>query len=226
MFCILSDNELPHKADVMLCTAGKKNVVAHPLWLRLCHWVNAVAIVLMIMSGWRIFNASPLFNFIFPDQITIGGWLGGALQWHFAAMWLFGINGLIYILMNIITGRLKKRFWPLNFSGFYKDTLNALKGRLGHADIYNYNMVQKYAYLSMIFSGVMLVMSGLVMWKSVQFPLIRTLFFGYDTARYIHFFSMAFICMFVVIHLVMVILVPKTLILMIRGRAWGNHEKK
>lgn len=196
--------------------AKEQNV--HPLWLRLCHWINALAIVLMVLSGWRIYNASPLFNFSFPNDYTLGGWLGGALQWHFAAMWLFGVNGVTYLLINLFSGRFKQRFWPLSPRQLLKDMFNALRGRLHHDDLRHYNMVQKCAYLLVMVDGVMLVVSGLVLWKSVQFPVLRELLGGYDTARVIHFCAMAFICLFVVVHVVMVALVPKTLLQMLRGR--------
>lgn len=70
---------------------------SHPRWLRLTHWLNALAVLVMVTSGWRIYNASPLYDFSFPKGITLGGWLGGALQWHFAAMWFLAINGLVYL---------------------------------------------------------------------------------------------------------------------------------
>src|SRR3546814_20084230 len=72
----------------------------HPAWLRITHWLNALAVLVMITSGWRIYNASPLFDFGFPAGITLGGWLGGALQWHFAGMWLLAGNGLLYPAMR------------------------------------------------------------------------------------------------------------------------------
>ena len=73
--------------------------VIQPAWVRVVHWVNALAMVLMIMSGWQIYNASPLFGFTFSKSITLGGWLGGALLWHFAAMWLLMVNGLVYLAL-------------------------------------------------------------------------------------------------------------------------------
>ena len=66
--------------------ASTKAKVIQPAWVRAVHWTNAFAMVLMIMSGWQIYNASPLFDFRFSSSITLGGWLGGALLWHFAAM--------------------------------------------------------------------------------------------------------------------------------------------
>lgn len=195
-----------------------KPIIVHPMWLRICHWLNALVMLVMVASGWRIYNASPLFNFTFPTELTLGGWLGGALQWHFAGMWLFGINGVVYLLMNIFSGRLKRKFWPLSPRELIKDFVAALRGKLAHEDLSHYNTVQKLAYLFVIFDGIILVCSGLVVWKSVQFPLLRELLGGYDNARFIHFYAMSGMVGFVVIHLIMVALVPKTLLAMLRGR--------
>jgi len=195
-----------------------KPAIVHPLWLRLCHWLNALAMLIMVTSGWRIYNASPLFDFSFPNELTLGGWLGGALQWHFAGMWLFGINGVIYLLMNIFSGRLKRKFWPLSPRELINDFISALRGKLAHNDLNHYNTVQKLAYLFVMIDGIVLVCSGFVVWKSVQFPLLRELLGGYESARLIHFFAMSGMVGFVVIHLIMVALVPKTLLAMLRGR--------
>ena len=198
--------------------AGSRSEIIHPLWLRLTHWLNLLAVLMMVTSGWRIYNASPLFDFNFPAEITLGGWLGGALQWHFAAMWLFGFNGLFYLVMNVASGRIKRKFWPLNLRGLLADISAALRGKLQHSDPHHYNMVQRLAYLFVMFDGVILVLSGLVLWKSVQFPLLRELLGGYDTARYVHFLAMASLLGFVLLHVVMVAVVPKTLLAMLRGR--------
>jgi thiosulfate reductase cytochrome b subunit len=198
--------------------AKQQPAIVHPLWLRLTHWLNALAVLIMVTSGWQIYNASPLFGFDFPPTVTLGGWLGGGIQWHFAGMWLFGFNGLFYLLMNIFTGRMKRKFWPLTPRGIFNDLLAALRGKLKHDDLRHYNMVQRAAYVFVMFDGIVLVLSGLVVWKSVQFPLLRELMGGFDTARYIHFLAMASLVGFVVLHIVMVALVPKTLIAMIRGR--------
>lgn len=195
-----------------------KPAIVHPLWLRLCHWLNALAMLIMVTSGWRIYNASPLFNFSFPNELTFGGWLGGALQWHFAGMWLFGINGVIYLLINIFSGRLKRKFWPLSPRELISDFISALRGKLAHNDLNHYNTVQKMAYLFVMIDGIILVCSGFVVWKSVQFPLLRELLGGYESARLIHFFAMSGMVGFIVIHLIMVALVPKTLLAMLRGR--------
>src|ERR1700738_2277006 len=86
--------------------------VIQPPWVRTVHWINAVAMILMIMSGWQIYNASPLFNFTFSPSITLGGWLGGALLWHFAAMWLLVITGLVYLMLGFATGRFARELLP------------------------------------------------------------------------------------------------------------------
>jgi thiosulfate reductase cytochrome b subunit len=190
----------------------------HPAWLRLNHWINLIALVIMVLSGWRIYNASPIFAFSFPKQITLGGWLGGALLWHFAAMWLVFFNGVMYLSINIVSGRLRTRFFPLRPRDILSDFLAALKGTLSHDTLTEYNAVQKLAYLFVIADVALLVLSGLVVWKPVQFPLLRELMGDYDNARIVHFCAMAALVAFTAVHVVMVALVPKTLILMIRGR--------
>jgi len=190
----------------------------HPLWVRITHWVNAVAVVILTMSGWRIYDASPFFPFTIPVQITLGGWLGGAIQWHFAAMWLLLGNGLVYLACNVISGRLWRKFLPWSPRAFVADVLAALKGKLSHADLSHYNMVQRAAYLFVMLDSVLLVLSGLVLWKSVQFPILRELLGGYEAARRVHFLAMAGLVAFAGIHLLMVALVPRTLLAMIRGR--------
>ncbi|AKV09440.1 cytochrome B561 [Pseudomonas fluorescens NCIMB 11764] len=191
---------------------------SHPRWLRLTHWLNALAVLVMVTSGWRIYNASPLYDFSFPKGITLGGWLGGALQWHFAAMWFLAINGLVYLVINLASGRLSRRFFPVSPKGVVHDLWAALCGRLGHADLSHYNQVQRLAYLFVMVDITLLVISGLVLWKSVQFPLLRELLGGYEAARHVHFIAMALLMAFVAVHLAMVALVPKTLLAMIVGR--------
>lgn len=197
---------------------SSRTEVVHPAWLRVTHWLNALAVVVLMMSGWRIYNATAFLGFAFPKDITLGGWLGGALQWHFAAMWLLAGNGLLYLAFNLATGRLGQRFFPLSPRALLADLLAALKGRLAHADPQHYNAVQRLAYLFVMFDSVLLVLSGLVLWKSVQFPLLRELMAGYEGARRVHFFAMAALAVFVAVHLAMVALVPRTLLHMIRGR--------
>ena len=192
--------------------------IIHPAWLRATHWLNAVAVAILAMSGWRIYDAAPFFDFTIPNEITLGGWLGGAIQWHFAAMWLLAANGLVYLLCNAGTGRLWAKFFPLSPRAIIEDLLAALRGRLSHDDLSHYNAVQRAAYLFVIVDAMLLVLSGLVLWKSVQFPVLRELMGGYETARRVHFLAMAALVAFVVVHLAMAVLVPRTLLAMIRGR--------
>ena len=153
-----------------------------------------------------------------PREITLGGWLGGALLWHFAFMWLLVANGLVYLVLNFLTGRLWKKFFPLSLKAFVQDFLNTLKGKLSHEDLSKYNTIQKLAYLSVIVDLIILVMSGLAIWKSVQFPMLREVMGGFDNARVIHFIAMSYTVFFIIVHLIMVALVPKTLLIMIRGK--------
>ena len=192
--------------------------VIQPGWVRIVHWVNAVAILLMITSGWQIYNASPLFDFSFSQRITLGGWLGGALLWHFAAMWLLMVNGLVYLALGLATGRFAKKLLPITPRGVISDATAALTGRLSHDDLTRYNQVQKLLYAGIIVVGIVIVLSGLSIWKPVQLQYLTALFGGYDIARYVHFFCMAAICAFLVVHVALALLVPKSLRAMIIGR--------
>lgn len=192
--------------------------VVQPGWLRITHWVNVVAVLVMITSGWRIYNASPLFDFRFPNDITLGGWLGGALRWHFAAMWLLVANGLVYLLVNLASGRMGRRFFPLSIKGVVRDALAALRGRLTHEDPRHYNYVQRAAYLFAVLDLVLLVASGLAIWKPVQLGWLCDLFGGFQGSRWVHFLAMSGLVAFIVVHVVMVALVPRTLRTMITGR--------
>jgi thiosulfate reductase cytochrome b subunit len=193
--------------------------VLQPAWVRTMHWINAVAMILMIMSGLQIYNASPLFSSLrFSHSITIGGWLGGALLWHFAAMWLLMVNGLLYLIVGFATGRFRKKLLPITPGGVIADTKAALAGKLSHDDLSRYNQVQKLLYAGIIAVGVIIVLSGLSIWKPVQLQWLTALFGGYDVARYVHFFCMSAIVAFLVIHVALAVLVPKSLRAMIIGR--------
>jgi thiosulfate reductase cytochrome b subunit len=191
--------------------------VIQPAWVRVLHWINAVAMILMIMSGWQIYNASPLFDFKFSSSITLGGWLGGALLRHFAAMWLLMVNGVVYLALGFATGRFRKKLLPITPEGVISDAKAALSGKLSHDDLSKYNYVQKLLYAGIIVVGVLIVLSGLSIWKPVQLQYLTALFGGYEVARYVHFFCMATICAFLVVHVALALLVPKSLRAMIIG---------
>lgn len=202
--------------------SGSKTVI-HSLAVRITHWINAIAIIIMILSGWRIYDASPLFNFIFPDQITLGGWLAGALQWHFAAMWLLVLNGLFYVCYGIISGHFKSSFLPLTWQSILREFKSALQGQISH-EIGVYNAVQRAAYIGVLCLGVVLVLSGLSIWKPVQFQELAALMGGYEGARWVHFIAMALTVFFILVHLTLVALVPRTFWPMFSGRATGGRE--
>ena len=192
--------------------------VIHPLWARITHWINALAMLVMIGSGWEIYNASPLFAFAFPPAITLGRWLAGGLLLHFAAMWILVVNGLVYLILGILTGRFRSKLFPIRAAAVLADTRAALARRLSYTDLSVYNAVQRLFYLGILLIGVVVVLSGVAIWKPVQFQELTALFGGYDTARYVHFFAMAAIVAFLVIHVIMALIVPKTMRAMIIGR--------
>jgi len=198
--------------------APGRTKVIHPLAVRITHWINAIAIIIMVLSGWRVYDASPIFNFEFPPAITLGGWLAGALQWHFAAMWLLVLNGLFYLCYGFISGHFKLSFLPLTWQSLRQEFKSALGGKISH-ELGVYNAVQRAAYIGVICMGVVLVLSGLSIWKPVQFQELAAVMGGYEGARILHFFAMALVVFFIFVHLTLVVLVPKTFWPMISGRA-------
>jgi thiosulfate reductase cytochrome b subunit len=190
----------------------------HPAWVRVTHWVNAIAILVMIGSGWQIYDASPLFALTFPRGIALGNWLGGALLWHFAAMWLLVINAIVYVTLGIVTGRFRRKLLPIYPSQVLGDLKAALAFRLSHEDLSHYNAVQKLLYAGIILTGVVIVASGLSIWKPVQLQEITAFFGGYDTGRYVHFVAMTAIVAFLVVHVSLALIVPKSLRAIVTGR--------
>jgi thiosulfate reductase cytochrome b subunit len=201
--------------DVVTLTSPASEVV-HPIWVRVTHWINALAMIFMIGSGWTIYNASPLFPFVFP--VGIGNWLAGALLVHFAAMWVLAVNGLVYLTLGIATGRFRRKLFPIRPSDVARDLVAALSGQLSHEDLSVYNAVQRLLYLGVILAGIVAVLSGLSIWKPVQVQELTALFGGYDAARYVHFFAMTAIVGFLVIHILLALIVPKSLRAMVIGR--------
>jgi thiosulfate reductase cytochrome b subunit len=199
-------------------TAISAEVPIHPGWVRVCHWVNALAILVMVGSGWQIYDASPLFGFTFPRSIALGQWLGGALLWHFAAMWVLVINGIVYVALGLSTGRFRRKLLPITPSQVFADAKAALTFKLAHDDLSKYNAVQKLLYTGVILTGILIVLSGISIWKPVQFQELTALFGGYDFARYVHFVAMSAIAGFLVVHIALALLVPKSLRAMVTGR--------
>ena len=205
-------------ASIDSSVSAPSHPVIHPVWVRVTHWINAFAMLVMIGSGWEIYNASPLFGFTFPGSITLGGWLAGALLWHFAAMWLLAVNGIIYVAFGLATGRFRSKLLPIRPDEVIADTKAALAFKLAHDDLSKYNAVQRVLYAGIIVVAVVIVLSGLSIWKPVQLQWLTALFGGYDAARYVHFFCMAAIVGFLVVHVLLALLVPKSLRAMVTGR--------
>jgi thiosulfate reductase cytochrome b subunit len=200
-------------------TAMPADTTIHPGWVRVCHWINALAILVMVGSGWQIYNASPLFRSLeFSKHITLGQWLGGALLWHFAAMWVLVVNGIVYVTLGLATGRFRRKLLPIYPSQVIADAKAALTFTLAHDDLSHYNAVQKVLYAGVILTGILIVLSGLSIWKPVQFQELTALFGGYDFARYVHFVAMAAIVGFLVVHVALALLVPKSLRAMVTGK--------
>jgi thiosulfate reductase cytochrome b subunit len=209
---------------------ARTTIKVHPLAVRITHWINALAMLIMIGSGWRIWNSEPIFDYYFPVWLTLAGdpaqsqdlhnetGLASALQWHFAAMWLLAINGLIYLLYGLLSGHFRHAFFPVSPRVFFHDAFAALRFRLPHHPGV-YNAVQKTLYLGVVAAGIVMVLSGLAIWKPGQFQELAFLFGGFDTARLVHFLGMSAIVLFLLVHISLVIIVPRTLPTMFTGRA-------
>ncbi|MEK6816365.1 MAG: cytochrome b/b6 domain-containing protein [Nanoarchaeota archaeon] len=178
----------------------------HPLIIRITHWVNGIALFIMIASGLKIYNASPLFDFAFPREITFGGWLAGARQWHFFGMWLFFVNGIIYLVYNILSkhGRRTTLFRKFDVTGVLAMILYYLRIRKEHPPQGKYNALQKLAYTTVPLLGLGGILTGIAIYWPVQFSGIASFFGGYETARLYHFIFMSLLVIFTAGHLVMV----------------------
>jgi thiosulfate reductase cytochrome b subunit len=190
----------------------------HPLAVRIMHWTNAFAMVIMIGSGWKIYNDEVLFGWLhFPEAITIGGEAQGALQWHFLGMWIFTLNLICYIVYGLVSGRFWRKLLPIWPSQVIGDIRAALRFKLSHDDITKYNAVQRVLYVGIILVLIVQVISGLAIWKPVQFQELTALFYDFQGARLAHFICMALIVGFLLVHVLLALAVPKTLAAMISG---------
>jgi thiosulfate reductase cytochrome b subunit len=203
----------------------------HPLPLRIMHWVNAIAIFIMVLSGWKIYNDEVLFGWLrFPDAILPGPWAQHGLQWHFFGMWIFAINGLCYLTYGLVSGRFRTMLVPISPSRVLQTTRDALLFRLQHDDLTRYNHVQRMLYVGVIMVGIIILLSGLSIWKPVQFSELASIFYDFQTARLVHFLCMTAIVGFVLVHISLALLVPRSLLAMITGGphvpAEPRHEKR
>ncbi len=195
---------------------GSKSGVAHPLIVRLTHWVGAAAIICMILSGWTIYNASPLLPFSFPRWAGLGGWLAGGIAWHISAMWVLVADGLVYLAYGLATGHFRRDIAPRSWRVLWRDMMAALTLRLRHASGH-YNAVQRLLYGLVIVDGSVSVLTGLSIWKPVQLGWLAWCFGGYEWARRLHFVAMSGIVFFLVVHIVLVAVFPSTLVTMVTG---------
>jgi thiosulfate reductase cytochrome b subunit len=190
----------------------------HPLPLRVMHWINAVAIFIMIGSGWKIYNDDAIFGILhFPDALVIGKWAQYGLQWHFFGMWIFVLNGIAYLGYGIATGRFRRKLFPISVRDVLATMSDALRFRLGHDDLTHYNGVQKVLYLGVMLVGILIVTTGLCLWKPIQFSELANLFGSFQTIRLIHFLCMSAILAFILVHVTLALLVPRSLIAMLTG---------
>jgi thiosulfate reductase cytochrome b subunit len=202
----------------------------HPLARRIAHWIMALSILIMIGSGWRIYNASPIFPFTFPEWATLGGdveWalarhgdpgVATAIAWHFAAMWLLVVSYIFFMLMGVLSGHFWRDFLPVGPRSVMHDMIAALRFRLEHR-LGEYNAVQKLAYWGGLALVAVMILSGIAIWKPVQTYPLELLFGGFQGAREVHFLVMAGIVFFLLIHVGLTLLVPRTLLAMVVGRA-------
>ncbi|HUI94772.1 MAG TPA: cytochrome b/b6 domain-containing protein [Xanthobacteraceae bacterium] len=191
----------------------------HPLPVRIMHWTNAVAMLIMITSGWKIYNDDVLLGWLhFPDAIIPGPWAQHGLQWHFFGMWILGLNGLAYLTYGFASGRFRRMLLPIRPSELIANIRDALHFRLAHDDPTRYNMVQRLLYIGVLSAGVLIVLSGLAIWKPVQFSELLALFGGsFQAARVVHFLCMSAIAGFIAVHITLALLVPHTLVAMVTG---------
>jgi len=190
----------------------------HPLPVRIMHWINALAMIVLILSGMGIYNDEAILGWLFfPHGILLGNWAAEHLLWHFAAMWVLAVNGLVYVAYGFITGRFRAKLLPISAREAVQDVRDALRLKLAHEDITVYNSVQKLLYIGIILVAVVQIASGLAIWKPVQFAWLTDLFGGFQGARLAHLLGMAAIIGFLLVHVALALLVPRTLAAMITG---------
>ena len=182
------------------------------------HWLNALAMIVMIMSGWGIYNDDVIIRgFLFPSWMRLGSWAAESLLWHFAAMWLLAFNGVAYVVYGFATGRFRERLLPVRATELVQTVRDTLRLHIAHEDLTVYNAVQKLLYIVVILAGIAQVMTGLAIWKPVQFSGFVSLLGGFQGARLLHFTGMSVIAGFLVVHVALAVLVPQTLWAMVTG---------
>jgi thiosulfate reductase cytochrome b subunit len=181
------------------------------------HWINALAMIVMIGSGWGIYNDSVIVSGLHFGTWRIGSWAAESLLWHFAGMWLLAINGTIYLIYGVVSGRFRERLLPIRAGEFVRTVRDTLHFHIAHEDLTVYNAVQKVLYIVVILAGISQVVTGLAIWKPIQFSGLVDLLGGFQSARGLHFLGMAVIVGFLVVHVALALLVPRTLWAMLTG---------
>ncbi len=190
----------------------------HPWPVRIMHWTNAVVMIVMITSGWGIYNDDVIIGGLhFPAFMRLGSWAAESLLWHFAGMWFLAINGLVYLAYGLASGRFRRKLLPVRIPELVQTVRDTLQFRIAHDDITVYNAVQKLLYMFVILMGILQVVSGLAIWKPVQLAWLVELFGGFQGARLAHFLGMAAIVGFLVVHVALAVLVPSTIKAMLTG---------
>ena len=209
---------MPEAVLEIECRAEEETAAAvyeHPWVVRFTHWVNAVALFVMVGSGLQIFRAFPSFGAKIPQKdllhwpkgIAIGGWLGGGLQWHMTFLWIYIASGLFYVLYEVFSANYKQvLFTPKDIPGVWPMVRYYFFFGAKPPAREAYNPLQKLAYSSAVSLGLLSVVTGIAVWKPVQFSWLARLMGGFHWARVWHFAVMWAIVAFVFGHLVMVIL--------------------
>lgn len=190
----------------------------HPSAVRIMHWVNAVVMLVMITSGWGIYDDDVIIRgFHFGSFWRLGDWAPWSLNWHFAGMWFLVINGLIYLIYGFASRRFREKLLPIRPTEVVQTVIETLHFKIAHEDITVYNAVQKLLYIIVILAGISQVITGIAIWKPVQFSGLVSLLGGFQTARVLHFAGMVVIVGFLIVHVALALLVPKTLWAMVTG---------
>lgn len=182
------------------------------------HWTNAVAMLVMITSGWGIYDDDVVLHWLhFPQAVRLGEWAAPSLNWHFAGMWLLVLNGLAYLSYGLVTGRLRERLLPIRIPDLITTIRDTLHLKIAHEDLTTYNAVQKVLYVVVIIAAASQVVTGVAIWKPIQFSGLVSLLGGFQVARLIHFLGMSIIVGFLAVHVLLSLLVPQTLWAMVAG---------
>jgi thiosulfate reductase cytochrome b subunit len=206
------------EASAVETTSVRAGSRLHPWPVRAMHWINAVVMLIMITSGWGIYDDDVIIRgFHFSSFWRLGDWAAWSLNWHFAGMWFLVINGLIYLIYGFTSGRFRENLLPIRPTEVVQTVIDTLHFKIVHEDITVYNAVQKLLYVIVILGGICQVITGIAIWKPVQFSGLVSLLGGFQTARVLHFAGMAVIVGFLIVHVALALLVPKTLWAMVTG---------